>query len=155
MVTVWVLIVIAVLIYLTVLLLSFPAILSWAMYLLMGLLALYFTVSRIHRGDRMQTQRYLSPSLLFVPCVVFWAFSLQGVTSLTSLPAIMSTRSLVIHAIPILQPILHFDFRADSGYALAVAGSSWQGSPTPHKFSIGRLLVVPSYDVLVLVIHYV
>ncbi|MGH8271292.1 MAG: MFS transporter, partial [Gammaproteobacteria bacterium] len=77
MATVWVVAVIAILVYPTALLLSFPTILSWSMYGLMGLLVLYFIVNCARRRDRVQTQRYIALLLLFVALVVFWAFSLQ------------------------------------------------------------------------------
>jgi len=73
---------IAALLYPTALLLSAPQVSSTVMYALMGLVVLYFVVSSIRRGDRLQRQRYVALALLFVALVLFWALSFQGVTSL-------------------------------------------------------------------------
>lgn len=56
----------AVLLLPTALLLSRPEILSTAMYVLMGLLMLYFVVSCIRRRDPVQTQRYIALLVLFI-----------------------------------------------------------------------------------------
>ncbi|HZX71448.1 MAG TPA: peptide MFS transporter [Rhodanobacter sp.] len=150
----WVLLVIAVLLYPTAVLLAFPTVLSWAMYALMGLLVLYFVVSCVRRRDRVQTQRYLALLLLFVALVVFWAFSLQGVTSLNFL-----ARDHVDAP---------FDFSwfqsANPLYILILApllamlwpwlGRRGRDPSTPRKFGIGLLLVAASYGVLVYAIGH-
>ncbi|MGA7966570.1 MAG: oligopeptide:H+ symporter [Gammaproteobacteria bacterium] len=165
MATVWVLAVIAVLLYPTALLLSFPKILSWSMYGLMILLVLYFVVSCVRRGDRVQAQRYIALFLLFVPYVVFWAFSLQGVTSLNFLAR--------DHVTPIwhgVLPMLHLSWSytlfqsANPLFILIFAplmAMLWpwldrkgRDPSTPRKFGIGLLLVALGYGVLVLAIHY-
>jgi POT family proton-dependent oligopeptide transporter len=63
-------------------LLGHPTFMHMAVYVLMGLLLLYFTVSCVRRGDRTQTRRYLAMLLLFIALVAFWAWSLQSATSL-------------------------------------------------------------------------
>lgn len=150
----WVLLAIALLLYPTALLLGFPVVLSWAMYALMGLLVLYFVVSCVRRGDRVQTHRYLALMILFVALVVFWAFSLQGVTSLNFL-----ARDHVDAP---------FDFSwfqsANPLYILILApvlAMLWpwldrrgRDPSTPRKFGIGLLLVALSYGVLVYAIGH-
>lgn len=152
--SVWVLLVIALLLYPTALLLALPAVLSWAMYALMGLLVLYFVVSCVRRRERVQTHRYLALLLLFVALVVFWAFSLQGVTSLNFL-----ARDYVDAP---------FDFSwfqsANPLYILILApvlAMLWpwldrrgRDPSTPRKFGIGLLLVALSYGVLVYAIGH-
>ncbi len=151
---VWILLSIVVLLYPTALLLAFPAVLSWAMYVLMGLLVLYFLISCVRRGDRVQTQRYLALLVLFVALVVFWAFSLQGVTSLNFLArdyvdapfhytAFQSANPLYILMLAPLLAILWpwLDRRG-------------RDPSTPRKFGIGLLLVALSYGVLVYAIDH-
>lgn len=154
MATLWVLLAIAVLLYPTALLLAFPFVLGWAMYALMGLLVLYFVVRCVRQGDRVQSQRYLALLVLFVALVVFWAFSLQGVTSLNFL-----ARDHVDAP---------FDFSwfqsANPLYILILApflAMLWpwldrrgRDPSTPRKFGIGLLLVALSYGVLVYAIDF-
>src|SRR5581483_2313642 len=66
----------------TAVLISYPEVLSWAMYALMALMVLYFVASCVRRRDRAQTERYLALLLLLVALVLFWTLSYQGVTSL-------------------------------------------------------------------------
>ncbi|MEO7051157.1 MAG: oligopeptide:H+ symporter [Rhodanobacter sp.] len=150
----WVLLAVAVLLFPAALLLRFPSVLSWAMYALMGLLVLYFVVSCVRRGDRVQSHRYLALLLLFVALVVFWAFSLQGVTSLNFLARdhvdapfdfswFQSANPLYIL---ILAPLL-----AMLWPWLARRG---RDPSTPRKFGIGLLLVALSYGVLVYAIGH-
>lgn len=145
---VWVLLVIVVLVYPTALLLTAPTVLSWAMYVLMGLLVLYFVVQCVRRGDRVQTQRYVAMLLLFVAMVVFWALSLQGVTSLN-----FFARDHVI------APFHYTLFQsANPLYIIVLApvfALLWpwldrrHADPcTPRKFGIGLLLVALGYGVL-------
>lgn len=154
MATLWVLVAIAVLVYPTALLLAHPQVLSVAMYVLMAILVLYFVASCVRRRDRVQTQRYLALLLLFVGLVVFWALSLQGVTSLNFL-----ARDYVDAP---------WDFSwfqsANSLYILILApflAMLWpwldkrgRDPSTPRKFGIGVLLVALSYGVLVLAIDH-
>jgi len=154
MAVVWVLLAMAVLLYPTALLLAWPMVLRWAMYALMGLLVLYFVIRCLRRRDRVQTQRYLALLLLFVALVVFWAFSLQGVTSLNFL-----ARDHIDAP---------FDFSwfqsANPLYILILApflAMLWpwldrrgHDPSTPRKFGIGLLLVASSYGVLVYAIDH-
>jgi len=154
MATLWVLVTIAVLLYPTALLLAFPAVLRCAMYALMGLMVVYFVVRCMRQGDRVQTQRYLALLVLFVALVVFWALSLQGVTSLNFL-----ARDHIDAP---------FDFSwfqsANPLYILILApflAMLWpwldrrgRDPSTPRKFGIGLLLVALSYGVLVYAIDH-
>ncbi|BFI95056.1 MAG: oligopeptide:H+ symporter [Rhodanobacter sp.] len=154
MATLWVLLAIAGLIYPTALLLAFPQVLRGAMYVLMGLLVLYFVASCARRRDRVQTQRYQALLLLFVGLVVFWALSLQGVTSLNFL-----ARDYVDAP---------WDFSwfqsANPLYILLLApflAMLWpwlerrgRDPSTPRKFGIGVVLVALSYGVLVYAIGH-
>ena len=154
MATLWVLLAIAVLTYPTALLLAYPQVLRAAMYVLMGLLVLYFVASCVRRRDRVQTQRYLALLLLFVGLVVFWALSLQGVTSLNFL-----ARDYVD------APWNYSWFQsANPFYILLLApflamlwpwlGRRGRDPSTPRKFGIGVLLVALSYGVLVYAIDH-
>lgn len=150
----WVLLATAVLLYPTALLLAHPQVLRAAMYVLMGLLVLYFVASCLRRRDRVQTQRYLALLALFVGLVVFWALSLQGVTSLNFL-----ARGYVDAP---------WDFSwfqsANPLYILILApflAMLWpwlerrgRDPSTPRKFGIGVLLVALSYGVLVFAIEH-
>jgi POT family proton-dependent oligopeptide transporter len=154
MASVWVLLAIAVLLYPTALLLAFPAVLSWAMYALMGLLVLYFVVSCLRRHDRVQTRRYLALLVLFVGLVMFWALSFQGVTSLNFLARdyvdapwdfswFQSANPLFIL---VLAPLL----------AMLWPWLERRGRDpsTSRKFGIGLLLVALSYGLLLLAIRH-
>ena len=154
MATLWVMLAIAVLVYPTAVLLAYPQVLRWAMYVLMGLLVLYFVVSCLRRRERVQTRRYLALLLLFVALVVFWALSLQGVTSLNFL-----ARDYVD------APWNYSWFQsANSLYILLFApflamlwpwlGRRGRDPSTPRKFGIGLLLVALSYGVLVYAIDH-
>lgn len=154
MATLWVVLAIAVLMYPVALLLAYPKVLSDAMYALMGVLVLYFLASCVRRRDRVQTQRYLALLLLFVGLVVFWALSLQGVTSLNFL-----ARDYVDAP---------WDFSwfqsANPFYILLLApflAMLWpwlerrgRDPSTPRKFGIGVVLVALSYGVLVYAIDH-
>lgn len=147
--TLWVIVAIAALLYPTALLLAHPQLLRAAMYVLMALLVLYFAASCVRRRERVQSRRYLALLLLFVGLVVFWALSLQGVTSLNFL-----ARSYVD------APWDYSWFQsANSLYILILApflALLWpwlerhgRDPSTPRKFGIGVLLVALSYAVLV------
>jgi len=136
------------------LLLAHPDVLHVAVYLLMGLLVLYFIVSGVRRGDRVQNQRYIAMLLLFIAMVLFWAWSLQGATSLN-----FFARDYV--RVP-------FDFTlfqsANPLYILFIApllAVLWPwldrrgiNPSTPRKFGIGMLLVALSYGVMAYAIHH-
>ncbi len=154
MATVWVLAVIAVLLYPTALLLDFPTILSWAMYALMGLLVLYFIVNCARRRDSVQTQRYFALLLLFVALVVFWAFSLQGVTSLNFLARDYVNAPFDYTLFQSANPLFILIFAPLMAILWPWLDRRGRDPSTPRKFGIGLLLVALSYGVLVLAIRY-
>ena len=136
------------------LLLAHPNVLHITVYLLMGLLVLYFIITGARRGDPVQSQRYIAMLVLFIAMVFFWAWSLQGATSLN-----FFARDYVRAP---------FDFTlfqsANPLYILILAPAlamlwPWLdrrgiNPPTPHKFAIAMLLVALSYGVLVYAIHH-
>ncbi len=150
----WVLLAIAVLLYPTALLLAFPAVLRWAMYALMGLLVLYFLVSCVRRGDRVQTQRYLALLMLFVALVVFWAFSLQGVTSLNFLARDYVDAPFHYTAFQSANPLYILLLAPLLAILWPWLGRRGRDPSTPRKFGIGLLLVALSYGVLVYAIDH-
>ncbi len=137
------------LVYPCALLLAHPDALHVAVYVLMGLMLTYFVVRSLLRGDRVQSRRYIAMLLLFVAMVLFWAWSLQGATSLNFFARdhvhapfdyswFQSANPLYIL---ILAPVL----------ALLWPWLDRRGinPSTPRKFGIGLLLVALSYGVMV------
>ncbi|HYW75248.1 MAG TPA: oligopeptide:H+ symporter [Gammaproteobacteria bacterium] len=151
--TVWTLAVIAILTYPIALLLSFPVVLSWAMYILMGLLVLYFVFSCIRRGHRIQTQRYIALFLLFIALVVFWAFSLQGVTSLNFLARDFVNAPFNYIWFQSANPLYILLFAPLMAVLWPWLDRKGRDPSTPRKFGIGLLLVALGYGVLVLAIN--
>ncbi len=152
--------------------LSYPfALLLWheqvldkIVYVLMGLLVLYFVVSSIRRRDRVQSHRYLAMFLLFLALVVFWAWSL------------LSGSALNFFARDYVGPMWHgaiylfgrWNFTlfqsANPIFILILAipmSLLWpwldkhKSNPsTPGKFGIGLVLVSLGYGILVLADRY-
>ena len=147
MASVWVLIAIAVLLYPTTLLLAWPAILSWAMYILMGLLVLYILVGCVRRRDRVQTQRYLALLLLFVGLVMFWAFSFQGVTSLNFFARDFVNTPFNYTLFQSANPLYILIFAPLLAMLWPWLEKRNKDPSTPRKFGIGLLLVACSYGV--------
>jgi POT family proton-dependent oligopeptide transporter len=148
MASVWVLLAIAVLLYPTALLLAFPAVLSWAMYALMGLLVLYFVVSCLRRRDRVQTQRYLALLVLFVGLVVFWALSFQGVTSLNFLARDYVDAPWDFSWFQSANPLFILVFAPLLAMLWPWLERRGRDPSTSRKFGIGLLLVALSYGLL-------
>jgi POT family proton-dependent oligopeptide transporter len=146
--SVWVLLAIAVLLYPTALLLAFPAVLSWAMYTLMGLLVMYFVVSCLRRRDRVQTQRYLALLVLFVGLVVFWALSFQGVTSLNFLARDYVDAPWDFSWFQSANPLFILAFAPLLAMLWPWLERRGRDPSTSHKFGIGLLLVALSYGLL-------
>lgn len=136
------------------LLLAHPHVLTVVVYALMGLLVLYFIVSSLRRGDRVQSHRYIAMLLLFIALVLFWAWSLQSASSLNffardyvdapfnfTLYQSANPLYILILAVPIsiLWPWL--DRRGIN-------------PSTPRKFGIGLLLVALSYGVMLGATHF-
>ncbi|MDE2091323.1 MAG: peptide MFS transporter [Gammaproteobacteria bacterium] len=154
MASVWVIIAIALLLYPTALLLAWPAILSWAMYILMGLLVLYILVGCVRRRDRVQTQRYLALFLLFVALVIFWAFSLQGVTSLNFFARDFVSAPFNFTLFQSANPLFILIFAPFLAMLWPWLERRGKDPSTPRKFGIGLLLVALSYGVLTWAIHH-
>jgi POT family proton-dependent oligopeptide transporter len=152
--SVWVLLAIAVLLYPTALLLAFPAVLSWAMYALMGLLVLYFVVSCLRRRDRVQTQRYLALLVLFVGLVVFWALSFQGVTSLNFLARDYVDAPWDFSWFQSANPLFILVFAPLLAMLWPWLERRGRDPSTSRKFGIGLLLVALSYGVLMYAIGH-
>jgi proton-dependent oligopeptide transporter, POT family len=151
--SVWVLIAIAVLLYPTALLLAWPAILGWAMYILMGLLVLYILVGCVRRRDRVQTQRYLALLLLFVGLVMFWAFSFQGVTSLNFFARDFVDTPFNYTLFQSANPLYILIFAPLLAMLWPWLERRHKDPSTPRKFGIGLLLVALSYGVTAWAIH--
>ena len=154
MATVWVLLAMAVLVYPTALLLAFPQVLRWAMYALMGALVLYFVISCVRRRDRVQTQRYLALLVLFVALVVFWALSLQGVTSLNFLARDYVDAPFNYTAFQSANPLYILILAPFLAMLWPWLDRRGRDPSTPRKFGIGLLLVALSYGVLVYAIGH-
>ena len=154
MATVWTLVVIAVLVYPTALLLSFPVVLKWAMYGLMGLLLLYFAASCVRRRDRTQTHRYMALFLLFIALVVFWTFSFQGVTSLNFLARDYVNAPFNYTVFQSANPAFILLFAPVMAVLWPWLDRRGRDPSTPRKFGIGLLFVALGYGVLVLAIRY-
>ncbi len=150
----WVLLAIALLLYPVAALLAFPTVLRWAMYALMGLLVLYFVVRCTRRGDRQQTQRYLALLLLFVALVVFWSFSLQGVTSLNFLARDHVDAPFNYVVFQSANPLYILLFAPLLALLWPWLERHGRDPSTPRKFGIGLLLVALSYGVLVYAIDH-
>lgn len=154
MATVWVLVAIVVLLYPTALLLAYPAILSWAMYTLMGLLVLYFVASCVRRRDRVQTQRYIALLLLFIALVVFWAFSLQGVTSLNFFARDYVNAPFHYTLFQSANPLFILIFAPLLAILWPWLERRGKDPSSPRKFGIGLLLVALSYGLMAWAIHH-
>ncbi len=150
----WVLLAIGVLVMPTALLLSRPQILGWIMYALMAVLVLYFVVSCIRRGDRVQTQRYVALLLLFVALVVFWTFSFQGVTSLNFFAKDYVNAPFNYTLFQSANPLYILIFAPLMALIWPWLGKRGKDPSTPRKFGIGLVLVALSYGVMVAGIRF-
>jgi len=146
--TLWVIVAIAVLTYPTALLLSYPEVLSVAMYALMGLLVLYFVAGCVRRRDRVQSQRYLALLLLFVALVLFWASSLQGVTSLNFFARDYVNAPFDYTLFQSANPLYILIFAVPLASLWPWLSRQGKDPSTPRKFGIGLLLVALSYVVM-------
>jgi proton-dependent oligopeptide transporter, POT family len=154
MATVWVLLAILALMYPVALLLSHPTVLRTAMYVLMALLVIYFVVRCIQRGDRVQTQRYLALLLLFVAMVVFWALSLQGVTSLNFFARDHVDAPFHYTLFQSANPLFILLFAPFMAMLWPWLQKRGRDPSTPRKFGIGVLFVALSYGLLAWVIGH-
>ncbi|MGH8125024.1 MAG: peptide MFS transporter [Rhodanobacteraceae bacterium] len=141
------------------LLMAYPDVLHNAVRILMALLILYFIVSSVRRGDRVQGQRYIALLLLFIALVVFWALSLLSASAINFF-ARDHVAPLWHGALPILDLPWSFTLfqSVNSLYILILAvfvAMLWPwldkhhiNPSTPRKFGIGVLLMALGYGVL-------
>ncbi len=141
----------------TALLMAYPDLLHIAVYLLMGLLVLYFIVSSVRRGERVQSQRYIALLLLFIALVAFWAMSLLSASALNffardHVAPLWSGRLLglswsftLFQSVNPLYILIFAPFMATLWPWLDKRGIN---PSTPRKFGIGLLLVALGYGVL-------
>jgi POT family proton-dependent oligopeptide transporter len=135
----------AILVLPTALLLSRPDVLSTAMYVLMGMLMLYFIVSCIRRRDPVQTQRYLALLVLFIALVLFWTLSFQGVTSLNFFARDYVDSPFDYTLFQSANPLYILIFAPLLAILWPWLGRRGRDPSTPRKFGIGLLLVALSY----------
>jgi POT family proton-dependent oligopeptide transporter len=138
----------------TALLLSRPGILSAAMYVLMGLLVLYFVASCIRRGDRVQTERYVALLVLFIALVLFWTLSFQGVTSLNFFARDYVNSPFDYTLFQSANPLYILLFAPLLAILWPWLGRRGRDPSTPRKFGIGLLLVALSYGLTAWAIRY-
>ena len=144
-------------------LLSHPTAMNTVVYALIGLLVLYFIVSSVRRGDRVQGQRYIALLLLFVAMVLFWALSLLSASALNFfardyVAPLWHGRLLGIpwsftlfQSVNPLYILVFAPFMAALWPWLDKRGIN---PSTPRKFGIGLLLVALGYGVLLYAVHY-
>ncbi|MGA7538848.1 MAG: oligopeptide:H+ symporter [Steroidobacteraceae bacterium] len=129
------------------LLLSHPAILSAGMYALMGLLVVYFVLSSIRRGDRVQSERYLALLALFIALVLFWTLSFQGVTSLNFFARDYVNEPFDYALFQSANPLYILLFAPLLAMLWPWLGRRGKDPSTPRKFGIGLVLIASSYGV--------
>ncbi|MEO6967569.1 MAG: peptide MFS transporter [Rhodanobacteraceae bacterium] len=138
----------------TALLLAHPGLLHLAVYLLMALLVLYFIVSSVRRGDRVQDQRYIAMLLLFIAMVLFWALSLQGATSLNFFARDYVRAPFDFTVFQSANPFYILIFAPLLAMLWPWLDRRGSNPSTPRKFGIGLLLVALSYGVMVYAVHH-
>ena len=138
----------------TALLLSHPEILSAGMYTLMGLLVLYFIVSSVHRGNRVQSERYVALLVLFIALVLFWTLSFQGVTSLNFFARDYVNEPFDYTLFQSANPLYILLFAPLLAMLWTWLARRGQDPSTPRKFGIGLVLVAASYGVTAWAIRY-
>jgi proton-dependent oligopeptide transporter, POT family len=146
--TLWVIGAIAVLTYPTAVLLSYPEVLSTAMYALMGLMVLYFVASCVRRRNRVQSERYVALLLLLIALVLFWAFSLQGVTSLNFFARDYVNAPFDYTLFQSANPLYILIFAVPLALLWPWLNRRGKDPSTPRKFGIGLLLVALSYGLM-------
>lgn len=144
----WVILAIAVLLYPTAVLLSYPEVLSVAMYSLMGLMVLYFIASCMRRRNRVQSERYIALFLLLIALVLFWAFSLQGVTSLNFFARDYVDAPFDYTLFQSANPLYILIFAVPLAVLWPWLSRRGKDPSTPRKFGIGLLLVALSYGLM-------
>ena len=150
----WAMLAIAVLTYPTAVLISFPEVLSAAMYALMGLMVLYFIASCLRRRDRVQTERYVALFLLLIALVLFWALSLQGVTSLNFFARDYVHAPFDYTLFQSANPLYILIFAVPLAMLWPWLARRGKDPSTPRKFGVGLLLVALSYGLMAVGIRF-
>jgi POT family proton-dependent oligopeptide transporter len=144
----------AVLLVPTALLLSKPRVLSAVMYVLMGLLVIYFIRSCIRRRNPVQTQRYIALLGLFIALVLFWTLSFQGVTSLNFFARDYVKAPFDYTLFQSANPLFILIFAPLLAVLWPWLGRRGKDPSTPRKFGIGLILVAASYGLTAWAIRY-
>jgi POT family proton-dependent oligopeptide transporter len=153
------------LVYPCALLLAHPRAMDAFVWVLMAVLVLYFIVSSVRRGDRVQGRRYIALLLLFIAMVLFWAMSLLSASALNffardyvaplwagSLPLLhLSWNYELFQSVNPLYILIFAPFMALLWPWLDRRGIN---PSTPRKFGIGLLLVALGYGVLLYAVEY-
>ena len=150
----WTLLGLALLVGPTALLLEHPQVLHAAVYGLMGLLVAYFIYSGVRRRDRVQMQRYAAMLLLFAANIVFWALSLQGVTSLNFFARDYVRAPFDFTLFQSFNPLYILLLAPLMAWLWPWLDKRGRDPSTPRKFGIGLLLVASSYAVMAYAIRH-
>ncbi|HET8941662.1 MAG TPA: peptide MFS transporter [Rudaea sp.] len=145
---------IALLLYPTMILLEHPHVLSTVVNVLLGLLMLYFIVSAVRRGERVQTHRYAAMLLLFAANILFWALSFQGATSLNFFARDYVSAPFDFTLFQSANPLYILIFAPVLALLWPWLDRRKFNPSTPRKFGIGLLLVALSYGVMVYAAHH-
>ncbi len=140
---------IAILVFPTMLLIEHPKFLRTAVDALLALLVLYFIISSVRRGNRVQTQRYIAMLLLFAGNVMFWALSLQGATSLNFFARDYVNAPFDFTLFQSANPLYILIFAPVLAVLWPWLDKREINPSTPRKFGIGIVLVGLSYGVMV------
>ena len=144
-------------------LLAHPDAMNAFVSLLMVALVVYFIVSSIRRGDRVQGQRYIALLLLFIAMVLFWAMSLLSASALNFFARDyvapfwhgrllgVPWNFLLFQSVNPLYILVLAPFMALLWPWLDKRGIN---PSTPRKFGIGLLLVALGYGVLLYAVKY-
>lgn len=144
-------------------LLAHPGAMNAFVYVLMAVLILYFIVSSMRRGDRVQGHRYVALLLLFIAMVLFWALSLLSASALNFFARDyvaplwngqwlgLSWSFTLFQSVNPLYILIFAPFIALLWPWLDKRGIN---PSTPRKFGIGLLLVALGYGVLLYAVEY-
>ncbi len=132
------------------LLLSNPLIMQIIVYVLMAALILYFVVSCVRRGDRVQTHRYIAILILFVALVVFWAWSLLSASALNFFARDYVSAPWDFTVFQSFNPFYILVLAIPISLLWPWLDKHRINPSTPRKFGIGIVLVALGYGVLIL-----
>jgi POT family proton-dependent oligopeptide transporter len=136
------------------LLLSHPGVLTIVVYALMALLILYFIVSSLRRGERVQSHRYLAMLILFIALVLFWAWSLQSASSLNFFARDYVKAPFNFTLFQSVNPLYILILAIPMSLLWPWLDKHGLNPSTPRKFGIGLLLVALGYGVMLYAARY-